>query len=221
MRNWLSVKWGGITALLVVICLLSGCGGEAQKTQATPDGTVRLFVHRVLEQGDLESAFELLNPEDRELVKSNSQIGSFLSEDTLEKYQEYTSLYEEFKPRLLEIANRLVDVKVRKGKDYGDSAEVKLEVLYPSDYMMLAMAVGGVYTRLQTRYRDVNLDSIPLDQKKKIIWSALNDFEKSLENVSLDKKSTYLFPLTVIERDGKWWIDLQLAGEKNLFKFTP
>lgn len=221
MRNWLSFNWGGIAALLVVICMLSGCGGEVQKTQATPDGAVRLFVDRVLEQGDLESAFELLSPEDRELIKSNSEVGSFLSNDTLEKYQEYTQLYEEFKPRLLEIVNRLIDVNVRKGKDYGDSAEVRLEVLYPSDYMMLATAVMGVFTRLQSRYQDVDLDSISLDQKKKIVWSALNDLEKSLENVSIDKKSTYLFPLILIHRDGKWWIDLELAGEKNPFKFNP
>lgn len=209
------------TAVVIAIALIgTGCsGGDSTKSLDTPQGTVNVFIDRVLEEGDFMGAFNLLCEADRKVIMSKPQIYNFIAGKADPRVDEYTELYTQLAPDLLEILDKLVKLNARKGKTKDGYTEVGLEISYPADYMSLSMIGMGLYSNLMTKWGDIDPDTLSAEQKKKIIWSIKNDVKKAAENISISDFATYIFPVKVIEEDGGWRIKLELDSKRAGFGF--
>jgi hypothetical protein len=212
---------GLFTAAVIGILLIgSGCSGDdSAKSLDTPRGTVNVFIDRVLEEGDFMGAFELLCEADRKMIMSEPQIYNFIAGKPNPQVDEYTELYTQLAPDLLEILNKLVKLNARKGKAKDGYTEVGLEISYPADLTSLSMIGMGLYSNLMARWGDLDPDTLSSEQKKKIIWSIKNDVKKAAENISISDFATYVFPVKVIEEDGGWRIMLELDSKRAGFGF--
>jgi hypothetical protein len=210
-----------LNGLLISIAILGfGCSGEdSAKSLDTPEGTVSVFIDRVLEQGDFKGAFELLCEADRRVIMSNPQIYNVIMGEPDPQIDEYTELYTQLAPDLVEIVGKLVKLKARKGKPKDGYSEVGLEISYPADYMSLSMIGMGLYSNLTAKWGDVDPDTLTAEQKEKIIWSVKNDVKKAAENINVTDYSTYVFPVKVIEEEGGWRIKLELDSRRGGFGF--
>jgi len=142
-----------LNALLISIAILGiGCSGEdSAKSLDTPQGTVKVFIDRVLEQGDFKGAFELLCEADRKVIMSNPQIYNFITGQPDPQIDEYAELYAQLAPDLVEIVGKLVKVNARKGKPKDGYSVVGLEISYPSDYFSLSMIGMGLWPNRKKR----------------------------------------------------------------------
>lgn len=209
-----------VAAVISIVFVGIGCaGGDSAKSLDTPQGTVSVFIDRVLKEGNFKGAFELLCEADRKVIMSNPQIYNFISGQPDPQIDEYAELYAQLAPDLVEIVGKLVKFNARKGKPKDGYSVVGLEISYPADYMSLSMLGMGLYSDLMSRWGDVDPDTLSAEQKKKIIWSVKNDVKKAAENISVSDYSTYVFPVKVIEEDGGWRIKLELDSKGGGFGF--
>jgi hypothetical protein len=206
-------------AILLLLVLAAGifvsCSGGQDKSLDTPRGVVNTFISRVLDDGDLKGAFELLSKQDQNLIAQNPEMYNFIMGNNDPKYAEYIDIYDQLAPELRGMIKKLVKFNARKAKEKDGHVEVGLEISYPSDYMTLAFTVMGIGTRLQQKYEMARIDSIPKEERDKIIWSIKNDLNKAIDNLNTDKMSTYIFPVRMIKEDGSWKINLDLEQRQR------
>lgn len=209
----------GAVVLMLVLTGIGCSGGDSAKSLDTPQGTVNVFIDRVLEEGDFKGALELLCEADREIIMAEPLISDFITGKSDSTVSEYLELYTQLAPDLLEILDRLVKLNARKGKAKDGYTEVGLEISYPADYMSLSMIGMGLYSNLMTKWENLDPDTLSAEQKKKIIWSVKNDVKNAAENITVSDFATYVFPLKVIEEDGGWRIKLDLDSRRGGFGF--
>lgn len=191
------------------------CSSGPQKSLSTPEGVVNTFLSRVLDDGDLKGAFELLSRPDQNVIAQNQEAYDFIMGKPDPQYEAYIDVYSQLAPDLRGMIKKLVKFNARKGKERDGVMEVGLEISYPSDYMTLGMMLMGIGTRLQQKYDMVKIDSIPKEERDKIIWSIKNDLNNAVNQLNVEKRSTYIFPVKMVKEDGKWKINLDLERRQS------
>jgi hypothetical protein len=216
-----SYKIAGILILFNLLLALSviGCSGGDKDSLETPQGVVNNFIDRILDDGDLKAAFELLSEEDRKVIISDQQIHDFIQGKAPAEFEEHSDLLNQMLPDLLAMVQKLIKINARKGNIKDGYTEVGLEISYPSDYMTLSFIGMGIYNNAMQKLQGVNLEELTKEEREKIIWSIKNDLEKAVESINTDKYSTYIFPVKVVDENGVWRINLGLSSPDKMFNF--
>ena len=213
----------GIYLLLVAAAAVFGfmsCSGGADKTDlGTPEGVVNSFVNRILEEGDLRGAYDLLTESDRMTIMQNEMARKYLKNEKDSLIEAYNDFYQEMLPDIIKAANKLIKVHARSPEIHGDQAEVGLEISYPADYTSLYFAGLSFMNKLSLKMGDRRFEEMPKEEQEKLLWSVKNDFNNTVEAIQVDKYSTYIFPVKVIREDGNWRINLELAARGSNFAF--
>jgi hypothetical protein len=209
-----------IVLVFALACLIAiGCGGGKEKTLDTPRGVVNTFISRVMEENDLMGAFALLSDADQKVIMKSPEVYGFIMGEKDPELEAYSDAYSQLAPDVLEMINELVKFNARKGEEQNGHVEVGLEISYPSDYMTIGFTLMGIANNLQQKYQNVKVDTLPKEERDKIIWSIKNDLKKAVANINTDKYSTYIFPVNVVDENGEWKINLGLAQQQDQFDF--
>jgi len=218
--NYYHIRKIGIPAIALLIIAFGivavmACSGNQKNSLSTPQGVVNSFINRVLDQGDLKGAFELLTTSDQQVIAQNPQAYDFIMGERDPRYAAYFDIYDQMAPDVRAMIKKLVKFNARTGKEKDGYVEVGLEITYPSDYGMLMMTAMGIGARLQQKYKLASLDSIPKEERDKIIWSIKNDLNQAVDNIDMQKTATYIFPVKVIKENDKWRINLDLMQRQK------
>ena len=209
--------------ILFVAVLLAGimaCSGGKNKTDLnTPEGVVNSFVENILEEGDLLAAFDLLAEADRTAIMQNEMARKYITGESDSMITKYQDFYQQMMPDILDAAGKLVKVHARSPKIRDDVTEVGLEISYPSDYMSLYFAGMSLMSNVSNKMDNRKFEQLSSEEQEKLLWSIKNDFKKTVDNLQIDKYSTYIFPLKVVEEDGNWRINLELGSIGDKFSF--
>jgi hypothetical protein len=216
-RGWIYLASGLV--LFLSALTMTGCGGGSENSLDTPQGVVNTFIDRIMEQNDLKGAFALLSEEDQSVIMQSPEAYGFIMGEKDPELEAYSDVYAQVAPELMKMVNDLVKLNARKGEEMDGHVEVGVEISYPSDYMTLFYTFGGLYTNLQMKYGNVQIDTIPKEERDKIIWAIMNDLKQAVANVKTDKYSTYIFPVKVVDEYGEWKINLGLAQQQEELNF--
>jgi hypothetical protein len=205
----------GLILLVFSVGFFTSCSGGPEKSLNTPRGVVNTFISRVLDDGNLKGAYELLSEPDQRVIAQSPEFYDFIMGKHDPQYVAYYDIYDQLSPDVRGWIKKLVRFNAREGKEKEGYVEVGLEISYPSDYMTLGMTMMGIGARLQQKYNMARLDSIPKEERDKIIWSIKNDLNKAVDNINVDKTSTYIFPVKMVQEEGAWKIDLDLEQRQG------
>jgi len=213
-KSWL------IAGVLAFAALACNCSNENKvESLDTPQGTVDAFISRVLEKNNLPEAFELLSQSDQKTIMANPVAYSFITGKEDQMTREYSDLYAQLAPDLLEILPKFIRLNARKGEEMDGHVMVDVEVSFPSDYMSLFILGQQIAQSAISKWGHLDPDSISEEQRNKIIWSIKNDIKKAAEEFNVKSWSTYVYPVKVVREEENWKIDLELAGKRNSFGF--
>jgi len=209
--------------ILFVAVFMSGimaCSGNKNNTDLnTPEGVVNSFVKHILEEGDLLAAYDLLTEADRAAITQNEMARKYITGESDSLVAKYKDFYQQMIPDILAVANKLVKIHARSPKIRDDFTEIGLEISYPSDYMTLYFAGMSLISNVSNKMDNRKFEELSSEEQEKLLWSIKNDFKKTVDNLQIDKYSTYIFPLKVVEEDGNWRINLELGSIGDKFSF--
>ena len=208
-----------LLAVVLMFNLLACSGGNDKTDLNTPEGVVNSFVKRILEEGDLRGAYDLLAESDRTVIMKNEYARKYIKGESDSIITTYYDFYQEMLPDLLKAANKLIKVRARSPQVKDDQTEIGLEISYPADYMSLYFAGMSFMSKISERMGDRKFEELPREEQEKLLWSIKNDFNSTIDNIQIDKYSTYIFPVKVVQEDGNWRINLELDSRGSGFAF--